>query len=65
MVSVEVHVNSPLVNGGLFRHKSKRYQGESDADYKARLKREEQLVEDRYRDPSNGPDGRKMPVRYD
>lgn len=43
----------------------KKLPGETDKDYRERLRREDRMAEERIADPSNGPDGRKMPVRYE
>lgn len=39
--------------------------GETKAEARARWEREAQLQDDRDRDPSRGPDGRRLPVRYE
>jgi hypothetical protein len=39
--------------------------GETPSEFKDRQAREEQMQRDRDHDPSRGPDGRRMPIRYD
>jgi hypothetical protein len=45
--------------------RQRRFAGETTIEAKARWAREAALERDLERDPSRGPDGRRLPVRYD
>jgi hypothetical protein len=45
--------------------KPKRYPGETIDEFRARVSRENELQIARDRDPSRGPQGRRLAVRYD